>query len=71
MEIFLTYWPLVICWYLVGLTIIGIFFYKVESAITIIEIIAVLVVSCLGPITIAVPLVYFLDKYGRNIIFKW
>ena len=58
-------------WYIIGLLILGIFFYKVESCASTIEILGMLFVSVLGPLSICIPIIYFIDTYGTNKIFKW
>jgi len=60
-----------IAWYIVGLVILGIFYYKVESSASTLEILGIMVCSLLGPLAIVVVIIYFIDTYGSNKIFRW
>jgi len=63
---FVSWYFLGVIWYFIGLAILGVFFYKVKSSVSIIEIIAVVLVSVLGPLTSFIVLGYFLDTYGNK-----
>jgi len=60
-----------VMWYFIGLAVLGVFFYKTENSVTLLEFVGILVASVLGPITIFLPIFYLLDTHGHKLLFRW